>query len=535
MSNDNQLYYNKYLKYKKKYSELKNKMSGGNIISYNDEIELFLNNKKNNTNYKKDSMGILEIPSKKYWGATTQRYINNYPNDLDPIPLDLIYLYATLKKYSAIVNENNNLIDPYRSKIIQEVADEIIDGKLDKNFLVNIWQTGSGTNVNMVLNEVIANRSNEITFQRNNKLDNNNYIHQNDHINKSQSTNDTLPTVINIYFVNKIVTRLQPVIQKLIYLLDEKSKKYANDYKIGRTQLQDAVPITFGQEFSGYQSLIEDNLKSILDSLNYLFEIPIGGTAIGTGINTIENFGVEVTNLINKHFKNINQEYNNYLKKLFNGNVPDSKYLKNHVNVNFVPAPNKFASISGANPLIVLSSGLKDLAVNLIKIGNDLRLMSSGPQNGFNEIIIPQNEPGSSIMPGKVNPTVPELIVMASIDVMSNDYAISFSASQGNFELNVFKSLIFNKINKSIDLFITFIEIFNNKLLSGLLVNKKNNKKNLENSIALATLMNNEIGYNKVSEIVKYSLENNLSLEESCNKFGYSDVYNRIIKPILEK
>jgi fumarate hydratase class II len=534
--------YLKYLKYKKKYMNLcMNKMNGGNDKNdkndknhkYGTDIKLFMDNQSSSDDNKKvlDSLGEMQVPKDKYWGGVTARYLKYFPNNFTPVPFDLISNYAILKKCAAIVNQKNNLIDEDRSKIIQLVCDEIIDGKLNDNFPITIWQTGSGTTTNMNINEVIANIANKIIYTQSNTLNDNNYIHQNDHVNKSQSSNDSFITNLHICFVHKIITKLQPVLQNLILTLDNKSKEFSKIYKIGRTHLQDAVPLTFGQEFSGYKILIENNYNSIMYSLNALYEISLGGTAVGTGINTTENFGNDFSDELNKYFANINDEYNNFVNTKIKSKNND--VFKNTAVVKFVSAPNKFAGISTNNSLVMLSSALKELAVNLIKIANDLRWMVSGPTAGLEEIIIQQNEPGSSIMPGKVNPTQAEVIVMVAIEIMANDVAVTLCGSQGNFELNVCRPLTYYKINESIDLLIDHLQNFNENMLLTIKINKKKVKEYLHNNVIIATLMNNEIGYENVSKIVHYSLDNNISLEETCKKLGYTEQYNKIIKPII--
>lgn len=478
-------------------------------------------------------MGVIEVPYDKYWGGVTARYLKFFPNNFSQIPFDLIKNYAILKKCAAIVNEKNKLINKKRSEIIQYVCNEIINGKLNDNFPISIWHTGSGTTTNMNVNEVISSRANELIYEKEGELDDNNYIHPNDHVNHSQSSNDSFITNLHICFVHKIITKLQPVIQNLILTLDKKTNEFKNDFKIGRTHLQDAVPLTFGQEFSGFKVLIEKNFKNIMNSLNDLYELALGGTAVGTGINTSQNFGEDFASEINKYFLNINDEYNEYVNNIII-DENDRNYFVNKTNINFVTAENKFAAISANNSLIVLSSSLKELATNLIKIANDIRWMVSGPTAGLEEMIIQQNEPGSSIMPGKVNPTQAEVIVMICIEIISNDLAVCFCGTQGNFELNVCRPLTYFKINESLDLLIDFVQDFNKNMLYTIKINKTQNKKYLHSNIIIATLLNNEIGYENVSKIVHYALDKNLNLEDTCKKFGFIEQYNKIIKPILQ-
>lgn len=526
---------------KKKYYILNTKIKGGgsNTITkpdnkYSKDIEIFNENIIKKTENKKvsDSLGIIEVPYDKYWGGVTARYLKFFPNNFSKIPFDLIKNYAILKKCAAIVNEKNNLIDKKRSNIIQSVCDEIINGQLNDNFPISIWHTGSGTTTNMNVNEVISSRANELIYKKECQLNDDNYIHPNDHVNHSQSSNDSFITNLHICFVHKIITKLQPVLQNLILTLNKKTKEFENNYKIGRTHLQDAVPLTFGQEFSGFCVLIEKNFKNIMDSLNELYEIALGGTAVGTGINTSENFGKDFADELNNYLSNINNEYNEYVNNIII-DENDRNYFINQSNVKFVTAENKFAALSTNNSLNVLSSALKELATNLLKIANDIRWMNSGPTAGLEEIIIQQNEPGSSIMPGKVNPTQAEVIVMICIEIISNDLAVCFCGTQGNFELNVCRPLTYFKINESLDLLIDFVQNFNKNMLYSLKINETQIKKYLNSNVIIATLLNDEIGYENVSKIVHHALNNNLNLEDTCKNFGFIEQYNKIIKPIL--
>ena len=514
---------------KKKYTILKKN-------KYDTEISLFKNNEKNLLNNEKiDSLGIIDVPKNKYWGAVTQRYLKYFKTSFPTQSLELIYMYALLKKYSALVNQQVGSLSIERSNIIQKVCDEIINGELNDNFPLTIWQTGSGTTTNMNLNEVISNRANQLISEKQ-ELNENNYIHPNDHVNRSQSSNDSYPTVLYMLFVFKIITRLQPVLQKVINTLQEKENKFKNIYKIGRTHLQDALPLTFGEEFSGYKSLIQSNLDNILHSIKYCFELPLGGTAVGTGANADKRFGQMFADEINKILiSKINNEYDQFINNNLSNNNNFKNIYTNNTDINFVSAPNKFAALSANNPLINLSSSLKELAINLMKIANDIRFMASGPQTGLSEIIIPQNEPGSSIMPGKVNPTQAEVIIMVCIEVISNDLAVSIAGSQGNFELNVCRPLTYYKINESIDLLVEFLINFNDNLLIGIDIDKKKIENNLKKSNIIATLMNHEIGYENVSKIVNYSIKNNKTLEEACIDLNFSQEYDDIIKPILLK
>ena len=515
------------------------KSKNGNKM-YDSDISLFKTSYNDSLNKKDkivlDSLGKMNVPYDKYWGGVTARYIKFFNNKFYPkIPKDLIKSYAILKMCAANVNYRHKFIGKYQENMIRLVCNEILSDKLNDNFPLTVWQTGSGTTTNMNVNEVISNRANEITLKQNNLTDET-FVHQNDHVNKSQSSNDSFTSNLHIYFVIKIITELQPVLQKIIYTLHKKENEFKNVLKLGRTHLQDAVPLTFGQEFSGYRALIETNFKSILDSLNYLYQIPLGGTAVGTGTNSFPEFGEEFCNELNNYLnKNINSQYENFVKNnLLNTDIKQNIFSNQISSVKFISSPNKFADISANNSLMILSSAIKELGINLYKIANDIRLMASGPRTGLNEIKIPQNEPGSSIMPGKVNPTQAEVIVMIGLNIIANDLAISMAGSQGQFEMIVCRPLIFYKLNESIETLVYFLDDFNDYLLDGIKINDKKVKYYLKNSLEIATLLNNEIGYEEVSKMVHYANDNDLTLEDACRHFGHMKLYDKIIRPLVE-
>jgi len=507
-----------------------------NTTIYSNEIKLVEDAYKNKEERKekivRDALGDMTVPYNVYYGGMTAKYLKYFKNDFEPkIPIKLIKSYAILKRCAAHVNTQHKFINNYQANKIIEVCDEILDNKLDGNFPLTVWQTGSGTTTNMNVNEVISNRANEITINNKIKLTDDTFVHQNDHVNKSQSSNDSFPSTLHIYFVLKIIIELQPILQKIIYCFHKKEEEFKDNLKLGRTHLQDAVPMTFGQEFSGYRTLLENNFRSILESLNSLYEIPLGGTAVGTGTNSFPQFGKEFCDELNNYInKRINYDYKNFVKtNLINEHTPENIFENKIKTVKFISAPNKFAAISANNSLMILSSALKELGINLYKIANDIRLLASGPRTGLAEIIIPQNEPGSSIMPGKVNPTQAEVIVMIAINIIGNDMAISFAGSQGQFEMNVCRPLMFYKLNENIETLVYFLNNFTDFLVSGIKINNEKIKYYLKNSLSIGTLLNNYIGYDKVSEMVHYALKHNLSFEEVCIKYGYKDLYDKHI------
>lgn len=450
-----------------------------------------------------DTMGEMKVPNNKYWAAQTQRSIENFSIGNEKIPMEIIKSFAHLKKACAIVNLKLKTLEENKASAIYQACDEVIKGELDDNFPLVIWQTGSGTQTNMNMNEVIANRATEILGEdfRINKL-----IHPNDDVNKSQSSNDTFPTAMRIAFIMELQSQLLPAIKKLKKTFSKKSKEFKKIVKIGRTHLQDATPLTLGQEISAYVEMLKKADKQIKDSIVYLTELAIGGTAVGTGLNCHSAFSPMVCEVLNKQTK--------------------SKY-------KFISHPNKFHALTSHDAEVFLSGALNALASNLMKIANDIRWLSSGPRCGIGELEIPANEPGSSIMPGKVNPTQSEAMTMVAAQVMGNHTTISISASQGNFELNVFKPVLAYNLLQSINLLSDTLISFNNNCAVGIEPNIKNIEKYLNDSLMLVTALNPHIGYEKAALIAKTAHKNNTTLkEEAINlKILNEEEFDRLINP----
>ena len=436
-------------------------------------------------------MGNVKVPRDKYWGAQTQRSVDNFKIGLpSSMPIEIIYAYAYIKKAAAIVNYEFGILDEKRKNLISAVCDEILEGKHDLQFPLVIWQTGSGTQTNMNINEVISNRAHVLdgnVLGKGTKL-----IHPNDHVNKSQSSNDTFPTAINIALYKIINETTIPCLKLLKESFFVKEKEFNKIIKIGRTHLMDATPISLGQEFSGYVSQLEHGIKALSNTIPHLSELAVGGTAVGTSINAPKNFDKKVVKLIS-----------------------------NFTNLKFISAKNKFEAIASNDAIVETHGALKQLAVSLFKIANDIRLMGSGPRSGIAELILPENEPGSSIMPGKVNPTQCEALTMVCAQVIGNDTSISFSGSQGHFELNVFKPLIAAKSIESAKLIGNASESFNKNCVQGLKPNTKKIKTLLNNSLMLVTALNNKIGYYKACEIAQIAHNEDISLKEAALKTGY--------------
>ncbi|WP_428025772.1 class II fumarate hydratase [Arcobacter sp.] len=439
---------------------------------------------------EKDTMGEIKVPADKYWAAQTQRSLENFPIGIEKMPKEIIKAFAYLKKSCAIVNYDLNKLPLEKKDAISKVCDEIIQGKLDDNFPLVVWQTGSGTQSNMNLNEVIASRATELLGKdyRLEKL-----IHPNDDVNKSQSSNDTYPTAMRIAFVLNIQKQLIPSIKKLKYTFEEKSLEFNKIVKIGRTHLQDATPLTLGQEISAYVEMLNKALMQIEDCMKYLVELAIGGTAVGTGLNCHKDFSNLVCNTLNE--------------------LTDTKY-------SFISHPNKFHALTSHDAEVMLSGVLNALASNLMKIANDIRWLASGPRCGIGELNIPENEPGSSIMPGKVNPTQSEAMTMVAAQVMGNNTTVSISASQGNFELNVFKPVIAYNILQSIRLLSDTMLAFNDNCAIGIEANIKNIENHLNNSLMLVTALNPYIGYEKAALIAKTAHKNGTSLKQEAINLG---------------
>lgn len=448
-----------------------------------------------------DTMGEVKVPNDKYWGAQTQRSFENFKIGIEKMPKELIYAFAHLKKSLAIVNCKLKKLPEDKKNAIAQACDEIIAGKFDDNFPLAIWQTGSGTQSNMNLNEVIANRATEILGGdfRKEKL-----IHPNDHVNMSQSSNDTFPTAMSIVAITQVEKKLIPAIDTLINTFKQKVEDFKEIIKIGRTHLQDATPLTLGQEFSGYLSMLEHSKTQILSSLPSLRELAIGGTAVGTGLNAHPQLSEMV-----------------------------SEELSQLLGTKFISSPNKFHALTSHDAINFTHGAMKGLAANLMKIANDIRWLSSGPRCGLGEINIPENEPGSSIMPGKVNPTQCEAITMVAVQVMGNDTAIGFAASQGNFELNVFKPVIIYNFLQSLDLLADSILSFNLHCAIGIAANKEKIDYNLHNSLMLVTALNPHIGYENAAKVAKNAHKKGISLKESARELGLvsEEDFNQYVDP----
>ncbi|MDC0201806.1 class II fumarate hydratase [Flavobacteriales bacterium] len=456
-----------------------------------------------NYRIEKDTMGDVQVPSEKYWGAQTQRSINNFKILGDSsMPLEIIYGFAYLKKAAAHTNCKLGVLSSEKRDIISKVCDEILEGKHDDQFPLVIWQTGSGTQSNMNTNEVIANRAHVINGGS--LEDNDKTIHPNDDVNKSQSSNDTFPTGMHIASYKMIVETTIPGVEQLRNTLQKKSEEFMKVVKIGRTHLMDATPITLGQEFSGYVSQLDHGLKALNNTLSHLSEIALGGTAVGTGINTPDGYSELV-----------------------------AKYIADFTGLPFITAENKFEALAAHDAIVESHGALKQLAISLNKIANDIRLLSSGPRSGIGEIIIPSNEPGSSIMPGKVNPTQAEALTMVCAQVIGNDTAISVGGMQGHYELNVFKPVMAANFLQSARLIGDACVSFDVNCAVGIEPNYENLKKNLDNSLMLVTALNTKIGYEKAAKIAKTAHENGTTLKEESVNLGYlnEEEFDEWVKP----
>ena len=451
------------------------------------------------TRPEQDSIGKIKVSNSNFWGAQTQRSLKNFKIGNNLMPIEIIHALVTIKMACAKVNQKQNSLSPKIANAIISASKNILSGKHDDQFPLSVWQTGSGTQTNMNVNEVIANLANK---KLTGKLGTNSPVHPNDHVNKSQSTNDSFPSAINIAASKKVTDELIPALNEMEKTLGSQSKKWKSIIKIGRTHLQDATPLSLGQEFSGYQSQIDMNikrLKTALINLNYLAQ---GGTAVGTGLNTKKGFDRLVANEISK----INK-------------------------IKFKPASNKFQALASHDSLVELSGVLNVIATDLFKIANDIRLLASGPRSGLGELNLPENEPGSSIMPGKINPTQSEALTMACLQVMGSHNVISMAGTQGHFELNAFKPVIgFNIIN-SINLLSSGVTNFCDKCLKGIKPNLRNIKEGVENSLMLVTALAPEIGYEKAAELAKLAHKKNITLIEANKILKYIDV--RKMKSLL--
>jgi len=448
-----------------------------------------------------DSMGEILVPDEVYWGAQTQRSIENFKIGSEIFPREFIRAYGILKKAAALVNQNLGSLVSELSDSICKAAEEVIDGKLDDQFPLVIWQTGSGTQTNMNFNEVIANRAIDIMGG---ELGKKNPVHPNDHVNMSQSTNDTFPSAINIAVCTSVTDSLLPSLENLQEAFKKKSNTYQDIIKLGRTHLQDATPLSLGQELSGYASMLEHGIDRINRALASCYELAIGGTAVGTGLNTIAGFGEQV-----------------------------AEEISGITGLSFVSAPNKFEALSAQDCIVELSGALKVVAGSLFKIANDIRWLASGPRSGIGELILPKNEPGSSIMPGKVNPTQCEAMTMVCTQVMGNDVTIGIAGASGNFELNVFRPVLAFNILQSIRLLADACNSFREHTIKGLKPNLERIDKNLNNSLMLVTALNPHIGYDRAAEVAEKAFKENKTLRESIIELGYmiGEEFDRVVQP----
>ena len=452
---------------------------------------------------EKDTMGNVEVPQDKYWGAQTERSRNNFKiGPSASMPLDIVYGFAYLKKSAAYANCELGVLAVEKRDLISQVCDEILEGKHDDQFPLVIWQTGSGTQSNMNVNEVVANRAHEIAGKVIGEGEKT--IQPNDDVNKSQSSNDTFPTGMHIAAYKKIVEVTIPGVTQLRDTLHKKAVEFKNVVKIGRTHLMDATPLTLGQEFSGYVSQLDHGLKALKNTLEHLSELALGGTAVGTGLNTPEGYDVLV-----------------------------AKYIADFTSLPFITAENKFEALAAHDAIVESHGALKQLAVSLNKIANDIRMMASGPRSGIGEIIIPANEPGSSIMPGKVNPTQCEALTMVCAQVMGNDVAISIGGTQGHYELNVFKPMMAANILQSAQLIGDACVSFEENCAAGIEPNHEVIKQLLNNSLMLVTALNTKIGYYKAAEIANTAHKNGTTLKEEAVNLGYvtAEDYDDWVKP----
>ncbi|QAR31654.1 class II fumarate hydratase [Ornithobacterium rhinotracheale] len=440
---------------------------------------------------EKDTLGEVKVPADKKWGAQTERSRNNFKiGPAASMPLDIIYGFAYLKKAAAYANAALGVLPVEKRDLIAQVCDEILDKKLDDQFPLVIWQTGSGTQSNMNVNEVIANRAHELAGKKIGEGEKT--LQPNDDVNKSQSSNDTFPTGMHIAVYKKIAEVTIPGVEKLKDALKAKAEAFKDIVKIGRTHLMDATPLTLGQEFSGYASQLEHGLKALRNTLEHLSELALGGTAVGTGLNTPQGYDVKV-----------------------------AEYIAEFTGLPFKTAPNKFEALAAHDAIVETHGALKQIAVSLNKIANDIRMMASGPRSGIGEIIIPSNEPGSSIMPGKVNPTQCEAVTMVAAQVMGNDVAISVGGTQGHYELNVFKPVMAANALQSAQLIGDACVSFTDNCVVGIEANDKRIKELVDNSLMLVTALNTHIGYYKAAEIAQTAHKNGTTLKEEAVRLGY--------------
>ena len=442
-----------------------------------------------NFRIEKDTMGEVQVPAEKYWGAQTERSRNNFKIGKEgSMPREIIEAFAYLKKAATYDNCDLGVLPLEKRDLIAQVCDEILSGKLSDQFPLVIWQTGSGTQSNMNINEVISNRAHVLNGGT---LGEKSSIHPNDDVNKSQSSNDTFPTAMHIAAYKKLVEKTFPAVERLRDSLAKKSEDFKDIIKVGRTHLMDATPLTLGQEFSGYAAQLDYGLKALSNTLEHLRELALGGTAVGTGLNAPKNYDTKV-----------------------------AKYISEFTGLPFITAPNKFEALAAHDAIVESHGALKQIAVSLFKIAQDIRMMASGPRSGIGEIFIPENEPGSSIMPGKVNPTQPEAVTMVCAQILGNDTTISFAGTQGHFELNVFKPVMAYNFIQSAELLADTCISFDEHCVSGILPNELKIKSLLENSLMLVTALNPHIGYENAAKIAKSAYNNGTSLREEAINSG---------------
>ena len=449
---------------------------------------------------ERDTIGEIKVPSDKYWGAQTQRSKQNFKIGTEKMPIDVIYAFAEVKKAAASVNAASGKLPEAKAKAIRAACDEILSGEFDTHFPLVVWQTGSGTQSNMNVNEVVARRANELLANEGSDEK----VHPNDDVNMSQSSNDTFPTAMHIAAVKKVTGEVLPALELFKATLKKKEQEFNDIIKIGRTHLQDATPLTLGQEISGWRAMLEKNEQMIKDGLKYVRDLAIGGTAVGTGINAAKDFGDQV-----------------------------AKQLVGQTGETFYSAPNKFHALTSHDEIVFLHGALKGLAADLMKIANDIRWLASGPRSGIGELSIPANEPGSSIMPGKVNPTQSEALTMVATQVFGNDATIGFAASQGNFELHVFKPVIIYNFLQSARLLADGMRSFNDNCAEGIEANLDVIAGHVERSLMLVTALNPHIGYENAAVIAKLAFKENTTLKEAAIKTGYltSEQYDEWVKP----
>ncbi|QHE60870.1 class II fumarate hydratase [Rossellomorea vietnamensis] len=449
---------------------------------------------------ERDTIGEMKVPKEKYWGAQTQRSKENFQIGTEKMPIEVTYAFAQLKKAAAVVNHSLGKLPEGKMRAIGKACDEILEGKWDDHFPLVVWQTGSGTQSNMNVNEVVAYRANELLGENGSEE----RVHPNDDVNMSQSSNDTFPTAMHVAAYQEIESKLFPVLQEFIATLKEKEDQFQDIIKIGRTHLQDATPLTLGQEVSGWRSMMEKSYSMTRESVQRLVNLAIGGTAVGTGINADPTFGSKV-----------------------------AAQLEVQTGIKFASSDNKFHALTSHDEIVYVHGAIKALAADLMKIANDVRWLSSGPRSGIGEMTIPANEPGSSIMPGKVNPTQSEAVTMVATQVFGNDAAIGFAASQGNFELNVFKPVIIYNMMQSIRLLADGIKSFNDKCVKGLEANRDVIEDFVQRSLMLVTALNPHIGYEKAAEIAKKAHQEGSTLKEAALESGYltEEQYDKWIDP----